>query len=552
MNRRAKFVLGGFLAALLVCAGSIVISKFATAQETTPPAATETPATPAAETPPAETPPAEATPAVETPPAEGPSEEKKEEAVPADTAPVVAINETQYAIDNITLFICAVLVIFMQAGFALVETGLNAAKNAVNIMFKNYMDFMLGAMLFWFVGYGIMYPAADNSQDLVKNVFGFAGVGLQSITPNAEGAPTIAAGSVPTAAAAHPLGPQVNFLFQVAFAATAATIVSGSVAGRMKFPGYLVYTAVITGLIYPISGMWMWGYGWLFDMGFKDFAGSVVVHAVGGFAGLAGAIALGPRIGKFVNGKAMPMPGHNIPYATLGVFILVIGWYGFNPGSQLAFTGMANTDTIMLVAVNTTLAACAGAVSSMIFSWAAFKKPDLTFSLNGGLAGLVGITANCHCVTNTSALIIGGIAGVLVCLACLALDKLQIDDPVGAFPVHGVCGMWGGIATGIFGIPELAAFSADAKLSLMTQIIGTLSIAGWALGSSLVLFFALKAIGLLRVSAEEELGGLDINEHGMYAYPPQLVVETFGGATTSIGSSSPAFAGHAKPSTEAV
>jgi Amt family ammonium transporter len=540
MNRRLKFVGYGFSAALLACLGLVALANLAGAQDapkTDAPAA-ETTAAPATETPAAEPlPPEVAAPAA---------------AVPAEAvAPVVAINETQYAIDNITLFICAVLVIFMQAGFALVETGLNAAKNAVNIMFKNYMDFMLGAVLFWFVGYGIMYPAMDNSQDIVKNVFGFAGVGLQSITPNSEGAPTIAAGSVPTAAAAHPLGPQVNFLFQVAFCATAATIVSGSVAGRIKFPAYLIYTAVISGLIYPISGMWMWGYGWLFDMGFKDFAGSVVVHTVGGMAGLAGAIALGPRIGKFVNGKAMPMPGHNIPYAALGVFILLIGWYGFNPGSQLAFTGMTNTDTIMLVAVNTTLAACTGALTSMAFSWAAYKKPDLTFSLNGGLAGLVAITANCHCVTNSSALIIGGIAGVLVCLACIALDKLQIDDPVGAFPVHGVCGVWGGIATGVFGIPELAAFSADAKLTLATQVIGTLSIAGWALGASLVLFFAMKALGVLRVSAEEELSGLDINEHGMYAYPPQLVVETYGGSVSSpVAATAGAFAGNAQPSTE--
>jgi Amt family ammonium transporter len=542
MNQRLKFVGYGFAAALLLGLGAMALSSMAGAQDpATPDAATAAAATPAE--------PALPTPAAAEPTAAGPAEDKKEEAVAADTAPVVAINETQYAIDNITLFICAVLVIFMQAGFALVETGLNAAKNAVNIMFKNYMDFMLGALLFWLVGYGIMYPAADNSQDIVKNVFGFAGVGLQSITPSADGAPTIAAGAVPTASAAHPLGPQVNFLFQVAFCATAATIVSGSVAGRIKFPAYLIYTAVISGLIYPISGMWMWGYGWLFDLGFKDFAGSVVVHTVGGMAGLAGAVALGPRIGKFVNGKAMPMPGHNIPYAALGVFILLIGWYGFNPGSQLAFTGMTNTDTVMLVAVNTTLAACTGAVSSMIFAWVVFKKPDLTFSLNGGLAGLVAITANCHCVTNTSALVIGGIAGVLVCVGCLLLDKLQIDDPVGAWPVHGLCGMWGGIATGIFGFPDKAAFGPE-PLSLTTQIIGTLAIGGWALGTSLVLFYGLKAVGLLRVSAEEELTGLDINEHGMYAYPPQLVVDTYGGGAGAVPAYSSAMVNHAKPATE--
>jgi ammonium transporter, Amt family len=470
----------------------------------------------------------------------------------ASVAPVVPINETQYAIDNITLFICAVLVIFMQAGFALVEVGLNAAKNAVNIMFKNYMDFMLGALLFYLIGYGIMYPPGDNTKDLIPNVFGFAGIGAADVAGE-PGKIAPVAGSLPTAEAAHPLGPQVNFLFQVAFAATAATIVSGSVAGRIKFSSYLVYTGIITGLIYPISGMWMWGYGWLFDMGFKDFAGSTVVHLVGGMAGLAGAIALGPRIGKFVNGKAMPMPGHNLPYAALGVFILVIGWYGFNPGSQLAFTGQANTDVIMLVAVNTTLAACTGAVAAMIFSWVVFKKPDLTFALNGGLAGLVGITANCHCVTNMSALTIGAIAGVIVCLGVMLLDKLQIDDPVGAFPVHGLCGAWGGIATGIFGIPEMAAFNPEAGLSLTTQLIGTLAIGGWALAASLVMFFGLKAIGQLRVPAEEEIAGLDITEHGMYAYPPQLVVDFPGTATTAGGPGySPAMAGHAKPSTEAV
>jgi Amt family ammonium transporter len=536
MSRNQILLCGGLAAALLLSAGLWLGGSLA-AQDA-PQAETPAPAASKEEANSAE------------PAGEPAKEEKKDDAAAA--AIVVPVNETQYAIDNITLFLCAVLVIFMQAGFALVETGLNAAKNAVNIMFKNYMDFMLGAVLFWLIGYGIMYPPGDNSKDLIKNVFGFAGVGLESVTKTG-GAPAVAAGTVPTAAAAHPLGPQVNFLFQVAFCATAATIVSGSVAGRIKFPAYLIYTAAISGLIYPISGMWMWGYGWLFDMGFKDFAGSVVVHTVGGMAGLAGAIALGPRIGKFINGKAMPMPGHNIPYAALGVFILLIGWYGFNPGSQLAFTGMANTDTIMLVAVNTTLAACTGALSSMAFSWIAFKKPDLTFSLNGGLAGLVAITANCHCVTNSSALAIGGIAGVVVCLGCILLDKLQIDDPVGAFPVHGLCGMWGGIATGIFGIPELAAFSPDAKLTLMTQIIGTLTIGGWALGTSLALFFVLRAVGLLRVPAEEELAGLDISEHGMYAYPQQLVVDGYGITSPApAASAGSAFPAHAKPSTEAV
>lgn len=476
-----------------------------------------------------------------------PTEEKPKVDPPVAPTPSVSLVTTDdlaYAIDNVTLMLAAVLVIFMQAGFALVETGLNAAKNAVNIMFKNYMDFCVGAILFFIFGFGLMYPdlAGDQKTVLIPGVLEFGAFGI----PAQELGKTVA-----TEGARHPLGNAVNFLFQAAFCATAATIVSGSVAGRIKFSSYLVYTAVISGIVYPISGMWMWGGGWLFDLGFKDFAGSIVVHTVGGMAGLAGAIALGPRIGKFVNGKAMPMPGHNLVYACLGVFILLIGWYGFNPGSQLVFTGGVNVDTVMMVAVNTTLAACTGSIAGMFLSWILFKKPDLTFALNGGLAGLVAITANCHCVSFPSALAIGAIGGVLACLGVLLLDKLKIDDPVGAFPVHGIGGMWAGIATGLFGDPSLAAFSPDAPLTLTTQIIGTLSIAAWALGTSLILFFALKGVGLLRVNPEEELAGLDISEHGMYAYPPSQVLDTYGvspsgSAMAFSGSSAPV----AKPSVE--
>jgi len=544
-------LLAGLLPALLLCTALAIptVSAQDEAAKTETPAATEEKAdtAKAKETPDDKA--AAAPPVVD----ERSPEEKTETPAPeASMAAVVPINETQYALDNITLFICAALVIFMQAGFALVETGLNAAKNAVNIMFKNYMDFMLGAVLFYLVGYGIMYPPGDNSKDWIPNVIGFAGFGAADLQKTPEGTMTLAESPLPTAEAAHPLGPHVNFLFQVAFAATAATIVSGSVAGRIKFGAYLIYTAAITAVIYPVSGMWMWGYGWLFDMGFKDFAGSTVVHLVGGMAGLAGAIALGPRIGRFFNGKPVPMPGHNIVFAALGVFILMIGWYGFNPGSQLAFTGKSNTDTMMLVAVNTTLACCTGSLAAMAFSWILFKKPDFTFALNGGLAGLVSITANCHCVSYNSALMIGAIGGIVVCLGIMLLDKLQIDDPVGAFPVHGCCGLWAGIATGIFGLPELAAFNPDAPLTMTTQIIGTLSIAGWALGTSLALFFALKAVGFLRVPVEEELAGLDITEHGMYAYPPQLVVDFPGTGGMPASGFSPAMASHAKPSTEAI
>ncbi|MEX2026315.1 MAG: ammonium transporter, partial [Pirellulaceae bacterium] len=249
--------------------------------------------------------------------------------------------------------------------------------------------------------------------------------------------------------------------------------------------------------------------------------------------------------GRFVNGKSMPMPGHNIPFAALGVFILWIGWFGFNPGSQLAFTGKINTDVVMLIAVNTTLAGATGALVAMILSWVLFKKPDLTMALNGALAGLVGITANCHCVSNPSALAIGAVAGGLVTLGILMLDKFQIDDPVGAFPVHGLCGLWGGIATGIFGVAD--------GLTLTNQLIGTFAIAGWALSTSLAMFFGLKAIGLLRVDAEDEIAGLDISEHGMYAYPPALVTETYGTSIPGAAVHAPAGAALVgKPSTEAV
>ena len=408
------------------------------------------------------------------------------------------MDDVAYSIDNLLLFISAVLVLFMQSGFALVETGLNSAKNAVNIMFKNFMDMAIGTLLFFVVGYGVMYPGLDETAHIIPNWFGFAQVGISPTDPT------------PGAAVLHP---QVDFLFQAAFCATAATIVSGAVAGRIKFSAYIIYTVVISGLVYPVSGMWHWGKGWIADMGFIDFAGSVVVHSVGGAAALMGAIALGPRIGRFVDGKPRPIPGHNIPFAALGVFILWIGWFGFNPGSQLAFTGAANIKTVMLVAVNTTLAGSAGAVVAMFVSWIMFKKPDLTMSLNGALAGLVGITANCHCVTNVESLIIGSIAGVIVFFAVLLLDKLCIDDPVGAVPVHFCCGIWGGLATGIFG---------DGA-NLMTQVIGTAAIVGWSLVVSGIAFFFLKAIGLLRVDAEEEVAGLDIKEHGMYAYPAAFV-----------------------------
>lgn len=416
---------------------------------------------------------------------------KQEEKKPSVT------DELAYAVDNMFLFLCAVLVLFMQAGFAMVEAGLNASKNTVNILFKNVMDLCIGVGLFWIVGYGLMYPG-----DAFKGGWlGFAGFGVS------EKMGDVAGGT---------LHPQIDFLFQVAFAATAATIVSGAVAGRLKFHAYLIYSAVLTGLIYPISGMWKWGGGWLNEMGFYDFAGSLVVHAVGGFAGLAGALILGPRKGKFnADGSPNPMPGHNLALTALGVFILWVGWYGFNPGSQLAIYGSANTSLVAVIAVNTTIAAAMGALGALILNWILYGKPELSMTLNGALAGLVGITANCDSVTNGEAFIIGIVAGIIVVLGVILLNKLKIDDPVGAFPVHGLAGVWGGIATGIFGAHDLGV-----------QILGSLVIPVWAFVTMLIVFYAMNKLFGIRVSEEEEVKGLDIGEHGEEAYAGFQIIET--------------------------
>ncbi len=438
--------------------------------------------------------------------ADAPQAATMSDAPPVEEAAVEStIAEVNFALVNTILLISAVLVILMQAGFALVEVGLNSSKNTVNILAKNLLDFSLGIVLFFGVGYGLMYPGfeagkpADGSQEFFK----FDSSRLFSIPAWTEGAF---------------LHPQIDFLFQAAFAATAATIVSGAVAGRLKFGAYLVYTAILTAFVYPVSGSWKWGNGWLETLGFHDFAGSGLVHMVGGVAGLAGAMLLGPRIGRYsADGKSIPIPGHNVTFVTLGVFLLLIGWYGFNPGSQFGAPagpmGYGDVAAYGLIATNTTLAACAGAIVALLLAWGMFGKPDLTMSLNGMLAGLVGITANCDCVTNGASLIIGAVAGALVFFSVVALDKLKIDDPVGAFPVHGVCGAWGLIACALFGGKDMVA-----------QLIGTAAIAVWAFGTMFIVFAILKAVGFFRVSAEEETMGLDVSEHGMHAYPSDGIV----------------------------
>jgi Amt family ammonium transporter len=311
----------------------------------------------------------------------------------------------------------------------------------------------------------------------------------------------------------------------------------------MRVGAYLIYSAILTGFVYPVSGYWKWGGGWLtqfgtetadgWSMAFQDFAGSAVVHGVGGFAGLAGALILGPRLGRFVNGKSVPMPGHSLPLACLGVFILWFGWYGFNPGSQLAFQGTADMDAMMHIAVTTTLAAGAGGIVATLVSWMLFGKPDLSMGLNGILGGLVGITACCDCMTDWMAMVVGAIAGVLVIGGVMLLDKLQIDDPVGAFPVHGICGVWGCMAIGILPNGHTTASVAEKlfgtdpstfepSTTFGIQLLGTFAICAWSFVTMLILFSILKAIGVLRVSAEDEKQGLDISEHGMQAYAPNM------------------------------
>jgi Amt family ammonium transporter len=399
----------------------------------------------------------------------------------------------QDALDMIWLLVAAALVFFMQAGFAMVEIGLTRAKNASNIIMKNLMDFSAGAIVYWAFGWAIMYGTSYHGW------FGqsqFFIVGADSILFR-------------------------DWMFQVVFAATAATIVSGAMAERTKFSAYLVYSIVISGLIYPVSGHWVWGGGWLGELGFYDFAGSTLVHSVGGWAALTGAIALGPRIGKYVsNGKkhtSKAIPGHNLPMASLGVFILWFGWYGFNAGSTLSGTdlGMAS------IAVTTTLGAASGSIGAMVISWVKFKKPDVSMSLNGALAGLVGITASTAVISPLGALIIGFAAGLIVVLSVEFIDKvLHIDDPVGAISVHGVCGLWGTIAVGLFGMSEdvTGLFYGGGFRQLGIQVVGAVSVMLWVLLASGMLFFLIKSFHGLRVSEHEELAGLDLSEHGSESY----------------------------------
>jgi Amt family ammonium transporter len=389
--------------------------------------------------------------------------------------------------------IAAFLVFFMQAGFAMVETGFTRAKNAVNILMKNLMDFSIGTLAFFMVGFGLMFGATNG-------LFGTTLFFLNGVEPGTDWNWTF-------------------LIFQTVFAATAATIVSGAMAERTKFTGYLIYSFFITLLIYPIFGSWAWGGlldggGWLENLGFLDFAGSTVVHSIGGWLALAGAIILGPRVGKYgPDGKPRAILGHNIPIAALGVFILWFGWFGFNPGSTTTGDG-----SIGYIAVTTNLSAAAGAIAAMCVSWLILKKPDASMALNGALAGLVSITAPCDAVSPMAAIFIGLVGGCLVVASVLFIDRvLKIDDPVGAVSVHGVCGAWGTLSVGLFNL-EAGLFNGGGLKLLGVQALGAAAAFAWAFGLGLVLFYAISKTAGLRVSSEEELKGLDIGEHGMEAY----------------------------------
>jgi Amt family ammonium transporter len=399
------------------------------------------------------------------------------------------------SINNVWLLITAFLVMFMQPGFAMVEAGFTRAKNTSNILMKNLMDFSIGSLTFWFIGYSIMYGGSL--------LGGLIGNPLDKIFFKSGGFGDYADMS--------------DLLFQTVFAATAATIVSGAMAERTKFNAYIIFSIAVTLVIYPISGHWKWGGGWLDQIGFQDFAGSTIVHSVGGWLGLVGAAILGPRIGKYANGKPKAIPGHNLAYGALGVFILWFGWFGFNPGSELAATG-GSTIAIGHIAVTTNLAAAAGAITAMFVSWMKYKRPVFSLSLNGALAGLVAITAGCNAVSPAGAVAIGAIAGVVLIYSVILFDQfLKIDDPVGAISVHGVCGALGTLLVGVFSLDGGLFYTGSFRL-LGIQAVGVIAVAAWALGTGFILFKTLKATNGLRVSRRIEEEGLDVYEHGESAY----------------------------------
>ena len=403
---------------------------------------------------------------------------------------LIPSNTVLFTVNNIWMLVSTILVFIMHLGFASLEVGLTRAKNTVNILFKNVSIISIGIITYTLCGFNLMYPGDFT----FGNFFGFGGWGISQ--------PDGAAGLIDYQDGKYTYF--TDFIFQAMFAATAATIVSGAVAERIKLSGFLLFSLIYVAFIYPIAGSWKWGGGWLHQMGFYDFAGSTLVHSVGGWAALSGAYILGPRIGKYSKKGIIPIMGHSMPLASIGVFLLWFGWYGFNGGSVLS----ADPGPVSFVFVTTTLAAASGVLGAMTLSWSFSKKPDLSMVLNGSLAGLVGITAGADVLSPLNAIIVGYIAGLLVVSSVLFFDRLRIDDPVGAISVHLTCGIWGTLAVGIF----------SAEHSFMTQFVGVFSYGLFCFISSFLLFTMVDKLLGLRVSEEEELIGLDLGEHDMEAY----------------------------------
>ena len=397
--------------------------------------------------------------------------------------------ELKLIADTVWLLVTGVLVFFMNTGFAMLEAGLCRAKNAVNILSKNVIVFAMASIAFWSLGWGFMYGAGNSV------------LGLEDFFLSIPGEP----GKVPK---------EAMFFFQLVFAGTAATIVSGAVAERIKYRAFFVFSFLLVAFIYPVTGHWAWGGGWLAGLGFKDFAGSTVVHSVGGWAALTGAVILGPRLGKYTKNGLKPIPGHNQSMATLGMFILWFGWFGFNPGSQLA----ADAGPIAHITVTTNMAAAAGILGATLATYLALGKPDLSMTLNGALAGLVAITAGCDGVSVAGAVAIGLIAGALVVFSVMFFDKIKVDDPVGAISVHLVNGAWGTLAVGLFNTGA-GLFYGGGVAQLGRQVAGIASIGLYVAAVSAAFWLAINAVAGLRVSSDEEHEGLDLGEHGMEAYP---------------------------------
>ena len=404
----------------------------------------------------------------------------------------LTLEDVNLRTNNTWMLVATFMVFIMHLGFATLESGLTRSKNTVNILFKNTGVLAIGLLTYAICGFNLMYPGFLEGAG--NEWFGFKGWGIAE--PENYNPLTYADGNYTY---------WTDFLFQAMFAATCATIVSGAVAERIKLGSFLIFSAVFVGFFYPWMGSWKWGYGWLDDKGFYDFAGSTLVHSVGGWAALAGVIMLGPRVGKYVNGSVKPIMGHNLPLAAIGVFLLWFGWYGFNGGSVLS----ADAELVSKVFVTTSLSAAAGILSAVFVSWIFQRKPDLTMALNGSLAGLVGVTASADVVGVMDAVIIGLVSGGIVVLGVSFFDRLKLDDPVGALSVHLLCGIWGTLAVGIFS-PETA--------SVGVQLLGISAYGAVSFLSALILFAILKYTLGIRVSEEEELGGLDIGEHGMEAY----------------------------------